>query len=202
MCADNIKRIYGKIALVIIPVLLLAATVVISFIIAEDAFAKERYSEDTSQAAAVSNECLNLIFDSNEDIDNAVGVGNCAGTVSQQDESGSASSPITSQIADPTIELQRPTTTQPPLTGQSCVSCFSPLTAAQVSQLERLIPIIVPSDPGTNTIEELCEVLIGLDFDKKLLVLNRLHDILGDLNPSLSDGTIASIVECVFTSIT
>ena len=60
----------------------------------------------------------------------------------------------------------------------------------------------MPSDPGTNTIEELCEVLIGLDFDEKLLVLNRLHDILGDLNPSLSDGTIASIVQCVFTSIT
>ena len=38
---------------------------------------------------SVSNECLNPIFDSNEDIDNAVGVGNCGGTVSQQDESGS-----------------------------------------------------------------------------------------------------------------
>jgi hypothetical protein len=81
MCAENVKRIHSKIAFVTIPVLLLAATVAISFIIAEDAFAKERYSGDTSQAAAVSNECLNPIFDSNT-IDNAVGVGNCGGTVS------------------------------------------------------------------------------------------------------------------------
>ena len=63
---------------------------------------ERRYSGDsTSQAAAVSNDCLNPIFDSNEDIDNAVGVGNCGGTVSQQDESGQASAPITSQTANP-----------------------------------------------------------------------------------------------------
>ena len=78
----------------------------------------------TSQAAAVNNQCLNPIFDS-EDIDNAVGVGNCGGTVSQQDESGPASAPITSQTANPTIELQRATTTQPPLTG-------TPPTASRV----------------------------------------------------------------------
>ena len=71
------------------PAILLAATVAISFVITEDAFARNgRYTGDTSQAASVSNECLNPIFDSNEDIDNAVGVGNCGGTVSQQDESG------------------------------------------------------------------------------------------------------------------
>ena len=62
-----------------------------------------RYSGDsTSQVAAISNDCLNPILDSNT-IDNAVGVGNCGGTISQQDESGQASAPITS----PTIELQR-----------------------------------------------------------------------------------------------
>ena len=71
--------------------------------ITEDAFARERYTGDsTSQAAAVNNECLNPIFDSNT-IDNAVGAGNCGGTVSQQDESGSASAPITHQDANPTI---------------------------------------------------------------------------------------------------
>ena len=88
-----------------IPVLLLAATVAISVMVSEDAFARERYSGDsTSQAAAVSNDCLNPILDSNT-IDNVVGVGNCGGTVSQQDESGQASAPITSQTANPTIEL-------------------------------------------------------------------------------------------------
>ena len=100
--------------------------------VSEDAFARDgRYSGDTSQAASVSNECLNSILDSNT-IDNIVDVGNCAGTVSQQDESGSASAPITSQTANPDIELQRATSTsaQPPLTGESCEDCFDSLTAA------------------------------------------------------------------------
>ena len=92
-------------------------------------------SGDTSQEAAVSNECLNPIFDSNT-IDNAVGVGNCGSTISQQDESGQASAPITSQTANPAIELQRATTTQPTLTGESCEDCFDSLTAAQVSEFE------------------------------------------------------------------
>ena len=47
----------------------------------------------TSQAATVSNDCLNPILDSNT-IDNVVGVGNCGGTVSQQDEVGSAAAAI------------------------------------------------------------------------------------------------------------
>ena len=82
---------------------------------------------------SVSNECLNPIFDSNT-IDNAVGVGNCGGMISQQDESGQASAPITSQTANPTIELQRATTTQPPDTGtppQTCEECFDVLNDAQ-----------------------------------------------------------------------
>ena len=67
-----------------------------------------RYSGDsTSQVAAISNDCLNPILDSNT-IDNAVGVGNCGGTISQQDESGQASAPITS----PTIEALRFTDAQ------------------------------------------------------------------------------------------
>jgi hypothetical protein len=103
MCAENVKR-HSKIAFVTIPVLLLAATVTKSVIVSEDAFAKDgRYSGDTNQAAAVSNGCLNPLFDSNG-IDNMVGVGNCGGTVTQQDESGSASAPITSQTANPTIQ--------------------------------------------------------------------------------------------------
>jgi hypothetical protein len=54
----------------IVPLILFAATVAISLFMAEDAFAKDgRYSGDTSQAASVSNECLNSILDSNT-IDN------------------------------------------------------------------------------------------------------------------------------------
>ena len=153
----------------IIPVRLLAvATVAISVTISEDAFARERYSGDSpSQAAAVSNDCLNPIFDSNEDIDNAVGVGNCGGTVSQQDESGQASAPITSQTANPTIELQRATTTTPPPglgASMTCEECFDILSATQETAVEQLLagdnnplsPIWGPNPP--TTIEELCQI--------------------------------------------
>ena len=120
-------------------VLLAAATVAVSIMVSEDAYARDgRYSGDsTSQAASVSNDCLNPIFDSNT-IDNAISVGNCAGTVTQQDESGQASAPITHQTANPTFEVQRATTTQPPVTNPlptvgACVECFDILTATQQS---------------------------------------------------------------------
>jgi hypothetical protein len=124
-----------------IPLILLAAMVAISSTVSEDAYARDgRYSGDsTSQAASVSNDCFNPIFDSNEEIDNAVGVGNCGGTISQQDESGSASAPITSQTANPTIELQRATTTTQPGPGspdtpapETCEECFAFFTPLQL----------------------------------------------------------------------
>jgi hypothetical protein len=76
----------------IIPLISLTAMITISVVVAEDVFAIDnRYSGgSTSQAAAIDNTCLNPILDSNT-IDNAVGVGNCGGTVSQQVESGQAS---------------------------------------------------------------------------------------------------------------
>jgi hypothetical protein len=153
-----------------IPIILLAAvTVAISSTVSEDAFARDggRYTDDTSQAAAVSNECLNPILDSNT-IDNMVDVGNCGGTVSQQDESGSASAPITSQIANPTIELQR-STTQTPLTGtppQTCEACFNVLDATQKSLFEANLALNpFPTPPNgpfagngvVTSIEEFCE---------------------------------------------
>ena len=125
--------------MVAIPLILLSATVTISSTVSEDAFARARYSGDsTSQAASVNNECLNPILDSNT-IDNIVDVGNCGSTISQQDESGSASTPITSQTANPTIELLRATTTQPPLTGETCAGCFDPLSAQQISEFESFL---------------------------------------------------------------
>jgi hypothetical protein len=50
----------------------------------EDAFSGKY---ENNQAGAVNNDCLNPIFESNN-IDNVVGVGNCSGTILQQDESG------------------------------------------------------------------------------------------------------------------
>ena len=71
-----------------------------------------------------------------------IGVANCGGTVSQQDESGQASAPITHQTANPTIELQRATTSQPPDTGeppQTCEECFDILTDAQKMEFEAVL---------------------------------------------------------------
>ena len=81
-----------------------------------------------------------------------------AGTVSQQEESGQASSPITHQTANPTIEVQRATTTQPPLTGtppttQRCELCFVNLTPTQRSAFEA---------EAETTIEQLCAFLVNL----------------------------------------
>jgi hypothetical protein len=206
MCAENVKRIQIKIAFVTIPVLLLAATVAISLFMAEDAFAKDsRYSGDTSQAAAVSNECLNPIFDSNEDIDNAVGVGNCAGTVSQQDESGSASAPITSQTANPDIELQRATTTQPPLTAtpvENCAACFSTLTPAEQTEfLNRVndqFPTIDTTMGFSNAIEQLCELFEMNAEDGDLSqALELLDEVLTEGPPIVDETTSLRIQACI-----
>jgi hypothetical protein len=198
MCAENIKRIHSKIAFVTIPVLLLAARVAISVTVSEDAFAKDgRYSGDTSQAAAVSNECLNPILDSNS-IDNIVDVGNCAGTVSQQDESGSAAAPITHQSANPTIELQRSTTTQPGLgASMTCEDCFDSLTAAQVSEFESDLPEIFGS--SVTTIEELCDFLeenvLNPNSPGVIEVLEALEDLPANLSPS--QQTLNAIEACL-----
>jgi hypothetical protein len=195
MCAENVKRIQIKIAFVTIPVLLLAATVAISIIVSEDVFA----SDSTSQAASVSNECLNPILDSNT-IDNIVDVGNCAGTVSQQDESGSASAPITSQTANPDIELQRATSTsaQPPLTGESCEDCFDSLTAAQVSEFETRLPENFGS--SVTTIEQLCDFLAAQPGESLPALIDSVGDTLEGLPqiiPPPSLQTIIAIENCL-----
>ena len=182
--------------MVAIPLILLAATVTIFSTVSEDVFARERYSGDsTSQAAAVSNDCLNPILDSNT-IDNIVGVGNCGGTISQMDESGQASAPITSQTANPTIELQRSTTTLPPgLGGQptTCEDCFNVLNSAQQAAFEAQLPIQVRGD--ITTIEELCAFLTHLhNIDP-----DEIPTAIGDVDSSLE---FAGIGESIVESIT
>ena len=197
MRAENVKWKHSKIAFVTIPVLLLAATVAVSVIVSEEAYAKDgRYSGDTSQAAAVSNECLNPILDSNT-IDNVVGVGNCGGTVSQQDESGSASAPITSQTANPAIELQR-TTTSPPVTGEpnpvtACQNCFNVLTDDQQAAFEAQLPIQI--DDTIHTIEELCEFIDQNPDDASGLVGN-VKMVLESISIP-NGGDINTIISCL-----
>ena len=181
----------------IVPLILLAATVAISVTVSEDVFARERYSGDsTSQAAAVSNECLNPILDSNN-IDNEVGVGNCGGTVSQQHESGQAAAPITSQIANPAIELQRATTTSQPGLGASmtCEECFDSLTATQLSQFEESLS---PTFPSVTTIEELCDFLESNGQNPAAPGVEEVETILQEVGPPmLSQQTIDAIAKCL-----
>ena len=65
----------------------LFATVAISILLTDDASARnQKYSNDDQSrfGRSISNSCLNPVFESNT-IDNVIGVGNCAGTVSQQE---------------------------------------------------------------------------------------------------------------------
>jgi hypothetical protein len=187
-----------------IPVLLLAvATVTISVTMSEDAFARERYSGDsTSQAAAVNNECLNPIFDSNN-IDNAVGVGNCGGTISQQDESGSAAAPITSQTANPAIELQRATTTaQPPVTGThtTCTQCIDMLNATQQQAANQILAGdfdfasgVWP--PGITNLVELCEAWNKLTEVQRGFAITDISSLLNQIH--VDSATSQKITTCM-----
>jgi hypothetical protein len=190
---------------VAIPLILLAAaTVVISALITEDVVARDggRYSGDASQAASISNDCLNPVLDSNT-IDNMVGVGNCGGTVLQQDESGQAGATTTHQTANPTIELQR-STTQTPLVGiGDCAACFNPLTDAQLLEYEAILENRSVRAFGTSvtTIEELCTLLrnIALQGDPIEaieLATGMLEDVQG-----LRSGTISDITTCLIKAV-
>jgi hypothetical protein len=177
-------------------ILLAAATVAISSTVSEDAFARDggRYSGDsTRQAAAVNNDCLNPIFDSNEDIDKMVGVGNCGGTVSQQDESGSASAPKTSQTANPTIELQR-ATSQPGLEATTtCEGCFNDLLTPD--EINRFLSAdslggLAPS------IDELCTVMRQAGDDTvRNIIDQRILPALAEIE--IDDETIGTILDCL-----
>jgi len=102
------------------PLVLVAAIVTTPVMVSEDVFARyqRRTGGDLSQAASVTNSCLNPVSNSNTN-DNMINNGNCGGTISRQGGSGQSSSPTTVQNANPAIEVQRSTmtpTTQPPTT--------------------------------------------------------------------------------------
>jgi len=129
-------------------------------------------------------------------IDNVIGVGNCAGTVSQQEESGQASTPITHQTANPTIEVQRATTTQPPLTGETCAECFVPLSSEQVTEFESRLPEIF--DPTVTTIEQLCALLEAVQDEDPAANLSNIGDISEALTSMQVDQDIISeITSCL-----
>jgi hypothetical protein len=202
----------ASLAIIAIPLILLsAATVAISSTVSEDSFARDggRYSGDISQAASVSNECLNPILDSYT-IDNMVGVGNCGGTVSQQDESGQAGATTTHQTANPAIELQRATsTTQPPLTEtpvDNCVACFSTLTTAEQEQfllnVKDQFPTIDTTMGFSNAINQLCELLEDSFTNENLEeALELLDDVLTEAPQVVDEATSLRIQACIIRAL-
>ena len=171
----------------------------------DSAFAK--HLSDVNQAASISNSCLNPISNSNTR-DNMISNGNCGGTVSQQQgKSGQASTPTTVQTANPTIEVQRSTTTaQPPLTTTrgNCTACFDPLTAAQKSQFEGIVQHRSSIVFGTNitTIEQLCTFLrnIVLQGRDPIEAIERIQSMLMDVE-GVSSSTVTNITSCMQRAI-
>ena len=163
------------------------------------------FGRQYKSSAAVSNECLNPILDSNT-IDNAVGVGNCGGTVSQQDESGQASAPITHQTANPTLEVQR--STQPPdtetPTTHTCDDCFDMLTAAQQEAFEQILapgggsPLGSVWPTGITTIEDLCEAWAAFSTATKEVAFDDIGSILIEIQ---ANDMIDNMVRCLFASV-
>lgn len=168
---------------------LLLATSAMSMITTENAFA-EKYRNN--QASAGSNFCLNPIFESST-LDIVNNIGNCGNTISQQEESGQASSPVTSQIASPTIEVQSaapPPTPEP----QTCLECFTAfLTANEIALFEQAFSDFTMGE--ITTIEELCPTLE---------VLNdvQLQQALGDIailltQTGIDQPRIDDIINCL-----
>ena len=131
-------------------------------------------------------------------IDNVVGVGNLR-TVSQQDDSGQASAPITHQTANLTIELQRATTsTPPPGVGDpqaDCEACFQPVVDNELQGgfLDALHSLD-QNFANANTIEEVCMVLLGQNMNQLQTSINNIEGALDNLN--LDGETIDGIIRC------
>jgi hypothetical protein len=188
----------------IVSLVLLAIIVTTPVMIAEDAFARyQRHSgSDLNQAASITNSCLNPVSNSNTN-DNMISNGNCGGTVSQQGKSGQASTPTTVQNANPTIEVQRSTTTttQPPLTTRgNCTACFDPLTPAQITAFEGRLKFNSLAVFGTNitTVEQLCTFLesIAAQGGNPSSAIDIVGSLLGGVQ-GVSFATISNITTCL-----
>ena len=190
----------------IVSLILLVTVVTTPITVTEDSFARyQRHTGgDLSQAVSVRNSCLNPASNSNTN-DNMISNGNCGGTISQQGGSGQTSTPTTVQNANPTIEVQRATTTaQPPLTstGGNCTACFDPLSATQKSELldslsrDNIIPQTV------TTIAQLCEFLRGLSFmDLSNAILIIQTELISLPSNPVNSTTSLSIERCLIQAL-
>jgi len=182
-----------------IPLVLLATLATTPILLTQDSFARyQRHTGgDLNQAASITNSCLNPVSNSNT-INNMISNGNCGGTVSQQ----GASIPTTVQNANPTIEVQRSTSTaQPPLTttGGNCTACFDPLNATQISDFETQF---AKSHPMITTIAQLCAFLSGLPpSDQFNVVQNDVENALISMPHPVSQAVADSIGSCILKAI-
>jgi hypothetical protein len=189
----------------VIPLVLLAVIVTTPVTVTEDAFARyERHTGDLSQAASISNSCLNPVSNSNTN-DNMISNGNCGGTISQQGRSGQATNPTTVQNANPTIEVQR-STSQPPLTTArgNCTACFDPLTPAQIREFEGILQHRSTTVFGRNitTVEQLCTLLeniVGQGRDP-IEAITAVNELLGNVQ-GVSSATISNITTCLLRAV-
>jgi hypothetical protein len=180
-----------------IPLVLLATLATTPILLTQDSFARyQRHTGgDLNQAASITNSCLNPVSNSNT-INNMISNGNCGGTVSQQ----GASIPTTVQNANPTIEVQRSTSTaQPPLTttGGNCTACFDPLNATQKTELLIALSEGNTIPATTTTIAQLCEFLGGLSSTDLLTVVQTIQSELVSLHHPVNITTSLSIEECL-----
>ncbi|HEY7079621.1 MAG TPA: hypothetical protein VH500_07970 [Nitrososphaeraceae archaeon] len=196
----------------VIPLILLATVVTTPVAITDDAFARNGHGKhsggDLIQAVSVSNSCLNPVSNSNTN-DNMISNGNCGGTISQQGKSGQASTPTTIQNANPIIEVQLSTTTQPPVTGtppETCKECFDILNSTQQAAFERILVLEKPLGPqwGTNadsitTIEELCNVWATLNPEQRVIAIRDIQNILVEMRVNAT--TQADINNCLIPSV-
>jgi len=192
----------------VISLILLAAITTAPLMIAEDTFARyqRHIGLDLNQAASISNSCLSPVSNSNTN-DNVISNGNCGGTVSQQGKSGQASAPTTVQNANPTIEVQRSTSTaQPPLTTTrgNCTACFDPLTPAQITAFEGRLKFNSLAVFGTNitTVEQLCTFLesIAAQGGNPSSAIDIVGSLLGGVQ-GVSFATISNITTCLVKTV-
>lgn len=126
--------------------------------------------------------------------------------MSQQGRSGQASTPTTVQNANPTIEVQRSTTTQPPVTGihTTCTQCFDMLTATQQQAANQTLALggILESPvwpPGITNLVELCEAWNKLSLEQREDAQEDIIELLDQIH--VDSVTSQKILGCLSESV-
>ena len=111
---------------------------------------------------------------------------------------------VTSQTANPAIELQRATTTPPPGLGASmtCEECFDILSASQEMAVEQLLaednnplsPIWGPNPP--TTIVELCQIWATFNSQQRGSADSEILELLD----GVAEATQVEVVRCLNAS--